>query len=144
MKQVLRFVAALGLFATALPGYAQQFKAYDIIINPHGNSLAAYQLELIADDADARIVGVEGGDHPAFQKAPYYDPAALQSGRIIVAAFNTGTNLPNQVTRVATVHMIEPDDCDSGYTMDLTVAVDTDGNDIDADIELLPVEGETR
>jgi len=123
---------------------AAQVKAYDIVINPHGASLAAYQVELIAEDTHARIVGVEGGDHPAFRKAPYYDPEALETGRIVIAAFDTGADLPAQPTRIATVHMIEPDKCDCGYALDLTVAVDPDGNDIDADIELLPVEGETR
>lgn len=142
MKHII--AGAFAALAFALPARAEQFKAYDIVITPHGEALAAYQVELIADDPGARIVGVEGGDDPAFQEAPYYDPAALQTGRIIIAAFDTGPNPPNQTTRVATVHMIEPDDCDSGHTMDLTVAVDAHGNDIGADIELLPVEGETR
>jgi hypothetical protein len=140
----LRFTLLIAALTIASPAYGEQFKAYDIIINPHGESLAAYQLELIADDADARIVGVEGGEHAAFQKAPYYDPAALHSGRIIIAAFDTGADLPAQPTRVATVHMIEPDDCDCGYSLDLTVAVDAGGNDIDADNELLSVEGDAR
>lgn len=136
------FVVAV-LSATAVPLRASQFKAYDIVVDPRGASLAAYQVELIADDPGVRIVGVEGGEHPAFRQAPYYDPAALQSGRIIIAAFDTGADVPRQATRVATLHMIEPDGCDSGFTMELTVAVDASGNDIDADIELLPVEGET-
>lgn len=140
----LGFLAVAVLFTTAAAARAAQFNAYDIVIDPRGATLAAYQVELIAVDPEARIVGVEGGEHPAFQKAPYYDPAAIQSGRIIIAAFDTGSDLPRGPTRVATVHMIEPDSDDCGYTLELTVAVDADGNDIDANVELLPVEGETR
>ncbi len=50
------------------------------------------------------MVAVKGGAHPAFGWPPCYDPTALSSGRIIIAAFNTGNDLPTGRTRVASVH----------------------------------------
>src|SRR5262249_39121012 len=81
-----------------------RFRPVHVYVDPAGAPLAAYQLEIVVD-GNAMIVGVEGGEHPAFARPPHYDPAALAGGRIILAAFDTGTELPTQRTRVATVHM---------------------------------------
>jgi hypothetical protein len=85
---------------------AARFTTVDIIVDAGTDSLAAYQIEIIAD-GDAKIVGVEGGDDAAFNAPPAYDPAALQRGRIIVAAFSTRTSLPSGRIRVAVLHMRE-------------------------------------
>src|SRR5687768_51007 len=81
-----------------------RFVAMDLVIDPKGEGLAAYQVEITAP-AGVKIVGVEGGQHPEFRKAPYYDPKAMQSERLIVAAFSTADagKLPTRATRVLTV-----------------------------------------
>lgn len=61
--------------------------------------IAAWQVEL---DCDAKIVGVEGASEP-----PYYDPAALQGGRIILAQFTTEPSPPAGRVLVARVHLME-------------------------------------
>ncbi|MDP6117102.1 MAG: hypothetical protein QF437_22660 [Planctomycetota bacterium] len=108
---------ALGLHILAEPGpkndepgirnaeSGTSFKHIDVFVDSFEKPLAAYQFEILVKEGDARIVGVEGGDHPAFKEAPYYDPEALKSGRIIIAAFHTGKDLPDGRTRVARVHL---------------------------------------
>jgi hypothetical protein len=84
---------------------AVHFQSVDINIDPKGQSLAAYQLEFIADAGRVKLVGVEGGDHAAFREPPYYDPAALTQHRVVLAAFNTSADLPKAPTRVARLHL---------------------------------------
>jgi hypothetical protein len=83
-----------------------RFLAMDVLIDPKGQALAAYQLE-IAAPAGVKIVGVEGGEHPEFRKAPYYDPKGIQHERLIIAAFTTAdeSKLPRAQTRVLTLHL---------------------------------------
>jgi hypothetical protein len=97
-------------------------------------STAAYQFELKATAGRIEIVGVEGGEHKAFSEAPYYDPAALMHDRIIIAAFNTGQDLPAGRTRIATVHLQIIGDAEPRYELKLTVAGDADGKEIPAEI----------
>ena len=119
-----------------------RFEAVDVFIDSGRQPLAAWQFELTARGADAKIVGLEGGEHPAFQDPPYYDPAALKEGnRIIIAAFNTGKDLPAGRTRVARVHLRvvggEPD-----YIVELQAAGSADGKRIEA--EATTAKGEDR
>ena len=83
-----------------------------------------------------KIVGVEGGAHPAFREAPYYDPAALMNDRIIIAAFNTGRDLPHGRTRIATIHLQILGDTEPQYELKLVTAADQDGQEIRADLNL--------
>ena len=55
-----------------------RFQSVDIIVDSKDIPLAAYQLEMVAESGDVKIVGVEGGKHDAFRSAPYYDAAAMQ------------------------------------------------------------------
>ena len=108
---------ALGLVLSASPaanvGGAQEkeglsFRAVDVFIDPQGKPLAAWQVEVVADGpGGGLIVGVEGGDGPHFKHAPYYDPAALQGGRIIIAAFTTADGPPAAKFRAARLHLAE-------------------------------------
>ncbi|MHC4705292.1 MAG: hypothetical protein ACYTFQ_32505 [Planctomycetota bacterium] len=82
-----------------------RFAPLHVYLDSGNRSLAAYQFELKATAGRIEIVGVEGGEHKAFSEAPYYDPAALMHDRIIIAAFNTGQDLPAGRTRIATVHL---------------------------------------
>jgi hypothetical protein len=81
------------------------FRAVDLFVDSGNQPLAAYQLSFAA--ADAKIVGIEGGEHSAFADPPYYDPKAMQENRVVVAAFNTASpgQLPRGRTRIATIHI---------------------------------------
>ena len=93
--------------------------------------LAAYQFELKATQGDVTIVGVEGGLHKAFKKPPYYDPAVLKKeNRIIIAAFNTGNDLPAGKNRIASVHLMVEGEIEPEYKIELTVAADPNGKKI--------------
>lgn len=81
-----------------------QFEAFDVFVDSGDAALGAWQFEWLVQAGKASIVGVEGGDG-VFAAAPYYDAAALQGGRILVAAFSTAEALPRGRTRVARVHM---------------------------------------
>lgn len=111
-----------------------RFAPLHIYLDSGNQALAAFQFELKAVAGQIKIVGVEGGQHPAFQEPPYYDPAALANDRIIIAAFNTGSDLPEGRTRVATVHLQIIGDAEPEYELELTVAADTDGSELPADI----------
>ena len=116
------------------PTVTAAFTALDVVIDSGESELAAYQFELRASDG-VELVGVENGEHPAFAKAPYYDPAALGGGRIIIAALDTGDDLPTGKTRVCRLHVRETVS-GARYIVELTVAADGDGNAIEANIEI--------
>jgi hypothetical protein len=111
-----------------------RFAPLHIYLDSGARPLAAFQFELKATAGQIEIVGVEGGWHPAFQEAPYYDPAALANDRIIIAAFSTGSDLPRGHTRVATVHLQIIGDVEPEYGLELTVAAGADGDEIPAEI----------
>ena len=116
------------------PEPSVRFAPLHIYLDSGDRSLAAYQFELKATAGRIEIVGVECGEHKAFSEAPYYDPAARTQDRIIIAAFNTGRDLPTGRTRIATVHLLIKGDVEPQYELDLTVAGDADGEKIPAEI----------
>ena len=111
-----------------------RFAPLHIYLDSGSRPLAAYQFELKAPTGQIKIVGVEGGQHKAFEEAPYYDPAALANDRIIIAAFNTDSELPKGRTRIATIHLQIIGDAEPDYELKLTVAADADANEIPAKI----------
>lgn len=111
-----------------------RFAAVNLYIDSGKQPLAAYQLEMTATKGDVRIVGIEGSEHPAFKNPPYYDPAALMNHRVILAAFNTGTNLPAGKTRVARVHVRIAGDTQPHYELKLEVAASPDGQRVSAEV----------
>jgi hypothetical protein len=111
-----------------------RFAPLHIYLDSGNKSLAAYQFELKAAAGQVKIVGVEGGQHAAFKEAPYYDPAALANDRIIIAAFNTGRELPKGRTRIATIHLQIIGDAEPDYELKLTVAADANAKEIPAKI----------
>jgi hypothetical protein len=113
-----------------------RFAPVHIYIDSGSKALAAYQFELKAGAGQIKIVGVEGGRHAAFKEAPYYDPAALSNNRIIIAAFNTTSELPKGRTRIATVHLQIIGEAEPDYELKLDVAADADGEEIQAKINL--------
>lgn len=111
-----------------------RFAPIHIYLDSGNKVLAAYQFELKAAAGQVKIVGVEGGQHNAFKEAPYFDPAALANDCIIIAAFNTGSELPKGRTRIATIHLQIIGDAEPDYELKLTVAADADANEIPAKI----------
>ncbi len=109
-----------------------RFQAVDIFIDSKETSLAAYQLEFLVKNGDAKVVGVEGGEHPAFKDAPFYDPKAIQHERVIIAAFNTAAadKLPKGKTRVATMHLQITGDRNPEYAVKLETAATLEGRKI--------------
>jgi len=106
------------------------FEAVEVYLDTGDRPLAAFQFELTDPTGSARIVGVEGGAHPAFAEPPYYDPAALEGGRIIIAAFSTDPNLPTGRTRIATLHMLTEAGRSPEYKIKVEVAADTEGREL--------------
>jgi hypothetical protein len=105
---MLCFLATcLGAAEGPAPSSSVRFVPVDIYLNSKLVPLAAYQIRFRATLGDVKIVGIEGGEHAAFTKAPYYDPKAIQQERVNLAAFSTAAaeNLPKGKTRVATVHV---------------------------------------
>ena len=126
------FSAARPAGSAGAAGAAERFEAVDIYINAKGEALAAYQFEFTAKKGDVAILSLEGGAHAAFRDAPYYDPAALTKGRIIVAAFQTGGGLPKGRTRVARIHLMVRGDVVPEYEVKLIVAASDEGTAINA------------
>ena len=111
-----------------------RFAPVHIYLDSGNKPLAAYQFELKATAGQIKIVGVEGGQHKAFEEAPYYDPAALANDRIIIAAFNIGSDLPKGRTKIATIHLQIIGDAEPDYELKLTVAADANANEIPAKV----------
>jgi hypothetical protein len=130
-----------GVDRTAESAAGDRFRPVAVYVDAGNAPLAAYQVDITVGDAEpaAKIVGVEGGDVDVFRAAPYYDPAALQGGRIVIAAFTTDVDPPRGRIRVATLHFFEPAGCMPAYRARLVVAVAADGaaiHDIDASVTL--------
>jgi hypothetical protein len=113
-----------------------RFAPVHIYLDSGDKPLAAYQFELKARTGQIKIVGVEGGEHPAFHEAPYYDPAALMNDRIIIAAFNTGSDLPHGRIRIATIHLQILGDTEPQYELKLVTAADAEGENLPAKLTL--------
>lgn len=114
---------------------APRFAWVDISIDSGSVPLAAYQLELSSDAGKFEIVGIEGGEHAAFREPPYYDPAALKAGRVILAAFSTDDALPTGSTRVARVHVML-EDAAPHYIATLKIAATADGTTIPVQVSV--------
>ena len=70
-------LTAAGWVAGQRPAASQsvvRFAAVDVYVDATDKTLGAYQFELTAEVGEIAIVGIEGGEHPAFAEPPYYDP----------------------------------------------------------------------
>lgn len=96
----------LGFVGCAAAQTSGGFQVIDIYVNSGEERLAAYQLHVKAG-VGVSIVGIEGGEHLAFRKPPYYDPKAMQRNEVKLAAFSTlaKSKLPKGKVRVATLHV---------------------------------------
>jgi len=154
LARVSNLPAVAGLFglvilicALAARLFAQQpvveepragFRAVDIYLDSKTAPLAAYQLELSITNDTVKIVGIEGGESPAFREPPFYDPQAIQQRRVILAAFSTEApdSLPKGRTRVATVHLQTGGAEALTFEFTLQAAADPAGNKISATMDL--------
>jgi len=117
------------------PSAPTRFAWVDAWIDPHGQPLAAYQFELKSSGGGAvTLVGVEGGEHPAFTPPPYYDAKANVQKRIVIAGFNTGDDLPRTRTRVARV-MVQIKG-NPTWSATLQVAASNQAKPIEADVSV--------
>ena len=109
-----------------------EFRAVDIFIDSKGQPLAAYQLDWKIASGQAKIVGIEGGDHAAFKEPPFYDPRAMQKDRAILASFKVAESekLPKGRLRVATIHLQVPNGKPCKYSIQRAAAVDNNGERI--------------
>ena len=117
------------------------FTALEIWLETGDQPLAAYQLEMVATAGEVRIVGIEGAAPGSiFGEPPYYDPAAMQSERIIIADFSTAPpeGLPAGRFRIATIHLQVVGDVEPAFETKLTVAADADGAPIEAQLTTRP------
>jgi hypothetical protein len=122
------------------PAPGVRFLAVDVILDAGASPLAAYQFEFMAPPG-VRLVGVEGGAHPAFADAPRYDPAALQRERVIVAAFSTDEALPAGPTRVARLHLMAPIGAPNDFALEVIAAADGAGARLDPAARTQTTEG---
>ena len=115
---------------------AIRFAPVHVYIDSGDAGLAAWQVELTNTTGNAKIVGIEGGEHGAFKEPPYYDSAAMMNERVIIAAFCTGSDLPSGRTRVATLHMQITGEGAAEYEVILKRAAGEEANEITATITI--------
>jgi hypothetical protein len=115
---------------------AVRFAWVDAYVDSGGKRLAAYQFEFLLPGDAVTIVGIEGGEHAAFQTPPYYDARALSHNRVILAAFSTQTDLPTGKTRVARIHVRVQGERGGAYTAKLITAATADGTVIPVTLTL--------
>jgi hypothetical protein len=113
-----------------------RFESVAVYVDSGGAPLAAYQFEFVADPERVKIVGIEGGEHAAFRRPPYYDPAALMHNRAIIAAFSTARDLPRGRTRVSRLHLQVTGEERPDYAVKLSVAASADGERMPAEVSL--------
>jgi hypothetical protein len=113
-----------------------RFGRVDVFLDTAGKSLAAYQCEIVATARDVTLVGIEGGEHAAFNVPPYYDPKALGQKRIILGAFSTATDLPRGRTRVARLMVQITGEARPAFEGKVQVAAGPDGKSTPATISI--------
>jgi hypothetical protein len=145
MKRLLAFVVAVlawGAMAEDRPATTQTqdgntFTVVDVYIDPQGKPLAAWQFEFVAETGKVTLVGVENGKHAAYLKRPpYYDQAAINSNRIIVADFSLDRELPREKVLVAKLMLMVSGNVKPQYVVKLMAAAAPDGKPIAATVTL--------
>ena len=138
MRTLLLWLCVLGCglaFAQPVATNSVRFQAVDVFVDSKDSTLAAYQLEFTVTSGNAKIVGIEGGEHPAFSEAPFYDPQAIQHERVILAAFSaqSADSLPTGKTRVATIHLQISGERELKFELKLQAAANSAGAEIIAE-----------
>ena len=120
-----------------------RFEAIDVFVDSGNQPLAAWQLELSCYTKDVEIVGIEGGEHPAFKEPPFYDPRAMNNNRVILGAFsmNPDEQLPSGRSRVARVHVQITGPGERLWHTELTTAASSDGKKVQAKLSIANAQG---
>ena len=126
---------------TDLAEDAVRFEAIDVFVDSGDQTLAAWQLELSSMAGDARIVGIEGGEHPAYATPPYYDPKAMKSNRVIIGAFSQNESLPSGRCRVARIHVQLTGPGSRLWKSELTTSATAGGEKIPASVSIANAKG---
>ena len=112
----------------------ERFVTCDLFVDAGTTSLGAYQLTFEMPEG-VRLVGIYGGESEAFAAPPAYDPRALQSDRVILAAFAAeGAAVPSGETRVASLALYTTTD-KTDWTVTLAAAADGQAERITAAVE---------
>jgi hypothetical protein len=111
---------------------APRFTSLDVYVDSGDKPLAAWQVRIEARTANVKIVGVEGGEHAAFARPPYYDPAAMMNDHVVLAAFSTARDLPRGRTRVGRIHVMMGGSVRPEYEIRLQAAATLEGGKITA------------
>lgn len=122
---------------------AIRFEAIDVFIDSGDQPLAAWQLELSCHTKDVEIVGIEGGEHPAFKEPPFCDPRAMNNNRVILGAFSTDSDeqLPSGRSRVARVHVQITGPGERLWYTELTTAASSNGRKIQGELSISKAQG---
>ena len=137
-----RFLVLLPLLCLAAgPGdpapLQSRFTYVDVMIDPKGEALAAWQFEFTAAVGEISLVGVESGDNAAYsRRPPYYDPAALAGNRIIVGDYSLDPGVPRTRTRVARLMLEIRGDAKPQYVTKVMAAANADGKTIPVELTL--------
>jgi len=128
-------ILLLSLLAALAPAQDEdaapvRFTTVELVLDSGADDLAAWQVEVTDASGRARIVGIEGGEHPAFREPARYDPQALAGGRIVLAAFSLDANLPSGSTHVATLHLEVRGDGPVPLAARVQAAADAEGNEL--------------
>jgi hypothetical protein len=140
MKRLLVLLPLLCLAAASGdPALLQsRFTYVDVMIDPKGEALAAWQFEFTAAVGQISLVGVEAGDSPAYaRRPPYYDPAALAGDRIIVGDYSLDAGVPRTKTRVARLMLEIRGDAKPQYATKVMAAANADGKTIAVELSLV-------
>lgn len=117
---------------------APRFEVHEVRVDPGESPLAAYQVEIQDPTGRVQLVGIEGGDHPAYRTPPHYDPAALRGNRVILAALSTDEELPSGPSVVARLHVMVEGDGEPDFQTRLVAAASRDGTRLPAKLEIVP------
>lgn len=114
-----------------------RFEAVDVLVDPGKQPLAAWQVELTGSvpGGAVKIVGIEGGESPAYAKPPYYDQKAMSQDRVIVAGLSVAPakDLPAGRTRVARIHLqVVGSEMPVQYLVRLMAAANPDAEQLNA------------
>jgi hypothetical protein len=135
---LLGFRAGQARQAASAPEPATRFAVVDVWVDPGGRPLAAWQVAIAASGPTVRVVGIEGGAHPAFAEPPFYDERAMMRDRVVIAAFSTAAaaQLPHGRTRVATIHLHIAGDGEPEIHREVQAAAAAGGDRLDVALEL--------
>lgn len=143
MRKCLALLVLVGLWTAGAANADEhnvRFAAVDIYLDS-ADPIAAWQFELSDRAGLMKVVGVEQGESPAFERVPYYDREAVRLGdadRLIVADYSLASvdELPSGRARIATIHLMLSGDDDADFNLQLVTATTYDGVVTDAHISL--------